>query len=101
MLEQHERTDANARAIGWTAGVVIVSGALVLFMVWGAFYLLKARAHAPPNLTNVPAVNRSIENKAHVAEERKLLESYAWIDRDKGIVRVPIEKAIEILLYGQ
>lgn len=31
------------------------------------------------------------------AEEQAILESYAWIDRDAGIVRIPIERAMERL----
>ncbi len=26
-----------------------------------------------------------------------MLKSYGWIDRDKGVVRIPIDRAIEIL----
>ena len=32
------------------------------------------------------------------AEERQWLESYAWMDRDAGIARIPIARAIELLL---
>jgi hypothetical protein len=30
-------------------------------------------------------------------EEQKILFTYDWVVRDKGIVRIPIERAIEIL----
>lgn len=32
------------------------------------------------------------------AEEQAILESYGWIDRPTGVVRVPIERAIELTL---
>jgi hypothetical protein len=32
------------------------------------------------------------------AEQLEQLESYGWIDRDKGIIHVPIDKAIDQLL---
>jgi len=31
------------------------------------------------------------------ADENKILSSYDWVDRDHGVVRIPIERAIEIL----
>jgi hypothetical protein len=31
------------------------------------------------------------------AEEDKILKSYAWIDKEKNIVRIPIDRAIDIL----
>jgi hypothetical protein len=30
------------------------------------------------------------------AAEQKVLESYGWVDKEKGIVRMPIERAIEL-----
>jgi hypothetical protein len=30
-------------------------------------------------------------------EEDKLLHSYAWVDKDKGVVRIPIDRAIDLL----
>jgi hypothetical protein len=32
------------------------------------------------------------------AEQLRQLQSYGWIDRDKGVIHVPIEKAIEQLV---
>jgi hypothetical protein len=31
------------------------------------------------------------------AEEEALLSSYGWVDRERGVVRIPIERAIEVL----
>ncbi len=38
------------------------------------------------------------ENARSAAAERAILESYAWIDRDAGIVRIPVERALELVL---
>lgn len=32
------------------------------------------------------------------ARQRQLLESYGWVDRDAGLVRIPIERAMELYL---
>ena len=34
----------------------------------------------------------------HRAIESELLGSYQWIDRDQGIVRIPVERAMELLV---
>jgi hypothetical protein len=31
------------------------------------------------------------------AQEDAILKSYGWVDADKGIVRIPIDRAIEIV----
>ena len=35
--------------------------------------------------------------KAIRAQEDKLLNGYAWVDQPKGVVRIPVERAIEVL----
>jgi len=35
--------------------------------------------------------------KAIRAEEDKLLNGYAWVDQPKGVVRIPVDRAIEVL----
>jgi hypothetical protein len=36
------------------------------------------------------------ERQALAETERQILHSYGWIDRDQGIARIPIERAMEI-----
>lgn len=33
-------------------------------------------------------------------EQRAVLESYGWVDRDRGVVRIPIERAIDLVVEG-
>ena len=32
------------------------------------------------------------------ARDRATLSSYAWIDKEKGVVRLPIDRAVELLI---
>ena len=48
----------------------------------------------PPKLE----ANPTAENEESAVAERRLLESYGWIDRDAGVVRVPVERALELVL---
>jgi len=38
--------------------------------------------------------------RAFTAEKRELIESYAWVDRERGIARIPIERAMALLATG-
>jgi len=33
-------------------------------------------------------------------DERVLLHSYGWVDKDKRLVRIPIDRAVELILAG-
>ena len=51
--------------------------------------------HAPtPSLQSAPTTDL----RALRAEKHALLDEYRWIDRDKGIVRIPIERAMALLI---
>ena len=34
-------------------------------------------------------------------EQRRLLDEYRWIDEDRGIVAIPIERAMELVLAAE
>ena len=57
---------------------------------------LYSRADTGADLLVVPGQ----ELKTMRAEEDSLLKSYAWVDREKGIVRIPIQRAIDIVARG-
>ena len=42
-------------------------------------------------------VNSRMELQQMRTRENVMLHQYAWIDKDKGIVRIPIERAIELI----
>jgi len=41
-----------------------------------------------------PAPERDIS--AYRADKQRQISEYAWVDRDRGIVRIPIERAMEL-----
>jgi hypothetical protein len=56
--------------------------------------LLETRQLPPePRLQVSPQSDR----RAILTNERSILDSYGWVDRQAGIVRMPIERAIELL----
>jgi hypothetical protein len=98
----YERRDAPARAIVYGLaglfGVIALSAAAVagLFALWGSpTPTMTPRA---PLAKNVPRLEiQEGENRASLeAIALARLKGYAWADRDAGLVRIPIERAMEL-----
>jgi len=104
----YETRDANAGGVLnflVILGIVLVATALVS---WGMFRYLSARdqdAVASPFADTRPlplgpqlqVTPREDWLKYREAQQRNL-ENYSWVNREKGIVSVPIEQAMEILV---
>jgi len=107
----HETRDVSARPI-LLAGISLAAALLATSA--GAWWLLgrlqarEARRSAEPSplvaeygRTEPPAPRLQIDPSADLralrAEEDALLQRYAWVDRDAGRVRIPIEQAIDLL----
>ena len=107
----HEREDLNPRAVVIAAIALVV--VLVLVAVGSGLLLLyytrrEARLSAPVSPLaesygrQIPPEPRLQANplgdlRALRAEEDALLHGYAWADRKAGTVRIPIERAIDLL----
>lgn len=51
----------------------------------------------PPRLQSAPSVDLQMLR----AQKQTLLESYGWVDRQAGIVHIPIDQAMELLAKRQ
>jgi len=108
----HEKSDVSIGpivkfGIGLAVATVVISVAL-----WGLFEVLEsreARRDAPlpslaaAGLRRTPPEPRLepdalLPRRRMVAEENAALRTYGWVDRDAGIVRIPIERAMELLV---
>jgi len=107
----HELSDAHARPIlKFLAFVGLITIGVAAFIV--AFYNYLERHEAiektarypmaagiarplplPPRLQTYPFQ----DIKSLRQEERRLLDTYEWVDKNKGIVRIPIDRAIDVL----
>lgn len=108
----YERTDAAAGAT-FRAGLAILAIMVVTAVLVVPMYRLLARsetAKQPPPAEVVktevsePAQSfpRLVESEPRVlAEFRKtedaLLSSYGWVEKDKGLVRIPIDEAMRLV----
>ena len=105
----HETTDADVKPILWF--LISLALLLVAAMIGMTFLFNTLQEHyqragvqvnpvidvnqIPPN----PRLQRDpAEELAEVRQwEDKTLGSYQWIDRETGVFRIPIERAIEII----
>jgi len=82
-------------ALKLASGAAGMVAACALLIVWIAPDSLHPRRFSPPA---VPAPVLQIDPRADMArfraQERAELSSYGWVDRDKGVVRIPIERAM-------
>ncbi len=107
----HEQTDADLRLLaGFSFSVMgLMLGAMLA--MGGMFYLLRSRttshdAPVPPLTAALPEkppeprlqVNLKADLARVRAEENEALESYGWVDKNLGIVRIPIERAMELTI---
>lgn len=93
----YERSDLSLTAIAILAlGILLLLVAAPLVMI-GAFP--RARGDVDRHLTITPPKPRlqtdpAADLAAYVRKERHLLDSYGWVDRERGIAHVPVEVAM-------
>jgi hypothetical protein len=106
----YERTDADPRGlVMWSLGLL---GALVasVLAAWVLFDVFLARAERhDPLVTPLAAadnpqppeprlvVDEPSDRKTVLEKENEVLESYGWIDKQRGQVRIPIGRAMDLV----
>lgn len=108
---QHEPGDVNARAL--TRFGLSMAGLIVIFMfgLWGMFGYLKNRAAELGRPLSAAAMVSAQKQppeprlQAHAAQdmrewraaEEKASRQYGWINPDKGIVQIPVARAMDLI----
>ena len=104
--QRHESQEPSLRGLS-VAGVVLIAAIVVavgvclgLVRLFGGSSGPLARAehkHMPePHLQPHPLTDRA----RYEAQQRAMLAGYAWVDRSAGVVRIPIDRAMQILAAG-
>jgi hypothetical protein len=106
----HETRDISVRAAAWFA-LSLIGGTTVIYLAVAGLYqafehrypspsapsriAMQPRMIAPaPQLQTNPAIDLE---KFQTAEERTL-DSYGWVDKPAGVIRIPIERAIDLIV---
>ncbi|MDX1540025.1 MAG: hypothetical protein R3349_01350 [Geminicoccaceae bacterium] len=88
-------------------GLAAGAGLIALLLLGFSQFLGEAVEQPPPGplatMERVPPAPRlqadpALELKELQAEARLILESYGWVDPDAGIARIPIERAMTLLV---
>jgi hypothetical protein len=106
----HERSDWDLRYVVWGSIVLVVSVAVMLPALWWIFKEFQSwagnrqmgTAHVTEREATPPEprlqVGPTEEWTQMLARERAILNSYRWIDRSKGIVHIPIDRAMQLIV---
>jgi len=110
--EGHERRDIAPRPIvvaGAGLAVLVIVLAALMYVLFTFLAARESKESAPgsplsgsygrleppaPRLQARPI----LDLQALRAEEAGVLQSYAWVERDGGVVRIPIERAMALLV---
>jgi len=106
---QHEESDVNAWAVGRFGAAMVAVVAICLGLLFGMYRFFEnatggslpapaERAKSGKPLTEPPLEQTPVEDlrKFRAAEDGKL-NTYGWIDRKNGVVRIPIARAMELV----
>ncbi|HEY5895371.1 MAG TPA: hypothetical protein VIT91_19285 [Chthoniobacterales bacterium] len=107
-LPRYEKSDASARGV-WIFGMALsLSVVLVVFGIGAMLKFLSAHPTSPERASwvtspgaEVPAPRLQADPRAEMQEYRArqeaLLKGYGWVDRERGIVRMPIDQAMDVI----
>ena len=109
---QFEKSDVNASALLKYGFVLVVTTAVVVVLLWRLYFVFvrqeAARQPPPPILKVDPEAmaappphlqTRPVQDfQAFRAREEGVLSSYGWVDKEKGVVRIPIEEAMRLVV---
>ncbi len=109
----HETRDVNFRAVYRLTGLIIVSAVVIHLGVWWLFRDLqerqkrgmpeanllaledRGRPPSQPQLEGLQQMTRQFEEKPSPTSRP---ESYSWVDRKAEIVRVPMDRAMNLIV---
>jgi len=107
-----EHSDVDAGALLKYGFYLVVTTVVVILLLWRLYFVFVGREAArqppppilkvdpevmtvpPPNLQTLP----TLDLQAFRAREDSVLHSYGWVDKEAGVVRIPIEEAMRLLV---
>lgn len=108
---RHETREAVPRYILYFAAAVAVTVAISFLVSWGVLTYFRTHQTYPPPQSALsgrrvlppPGVPRlqahpAADLQEYLQHEREILDTYGWVDRKDGVVRIPIQRAMSVLL---
>lgn len=106
----YENRDVSIRPIFWAAAILVVSGALIHLLLWFMFDyyrqvnegrdVRRSQIDTPAQPPPEPRleINPTADFEDYVGRQKKELEGYGWVSRDQRRVRIPIRRAMELMV---
>jgi hypothetical protein len=106
----YEVSDARFHAIMWGGGALVILMILafvLMYVLLGHFESRQQAIATPPSplLEGRPLppqprlqVTPEIDLKTLRAKEDSLLNSYGWVSKEAGVVRIPVDRAMKLIL---
>ena len=108
----HEPTDVSVTSVLAFGAGLVVSAAVISVLVWGLFVYFSGRAVRIGSTTDrsAQAPDRRLPPEprlqtdprgdlgALLEAENRALTTYGWVDRNAGVVRIPIEQAMTLIV---
>ncbi|WP_298881535.1 hypothetical protein [uncultured Bradyrhizobium sp.] len=99
----YERSDVGLRLVGWLAAglaTFVVVTPLVLPLMFPSSTKHITPASRPAMSSNAPPLDVSPQATLEATRqgEARFERSYGWVDRNRGEVRIPIDRAVDVLL---
>ena len=89
---------AEQRQKGKSPALMMITGLVMVLLFCGFVFFLVSQGQSIPNVEEVKAQGR-LKNLADLnSENQKALMQYRWVDKSKGVVGVPIDRAMELVL---
>ena len=108
---KYETSDANAKRLGFIGALIVITAIILPFLLWGLYgHFEETAANGSPVPESVskqkfdtaqspPLEPHPIANYEKFRQtENEKLNNYGWIDKQNGVVHIPIEQAMKILI---
>jgi hypothetical protein len=104
----HERTDIRPVAVSVTGLVLLLGVVVVVLFMWFFFeHMRRIDVRVEPRGGLAPVYERVTEPLLQTSppsdlagmlrRENEILTHYKWVDRQRGIVSIPIDRALDII----
>lgn len=107
---RHETSEVDLwKILAVGAGLILLIGVISLLVAWMYSYLghtdpgVSANSAPLANVRRLPPPPRlqpspKLDLQRMRQEEERVLNSYGWVDQQAGVVRIPIDRAIDLVV---
>jgi len=89
---------AEPKQEGKSSALMMITGLVMVLLFCGLVFFLVSQGQSIANVDEVKAQVR-LKNLADLnSENQKVLTQYRWVDKSKGVVGVPIDRAMELVV---